>query len=74
MIVVGYCDRLGYLRCVHCVDPEAIAAPDAEGYQSPIGLDSPPHNVELCDTCGRRLCDAFETPKRTRQQYDSRTL
>jgi hypothetical protein len=67
VIVVGYCDHLGYLRCVHCVDVETIAGVDAEGYPSPIGHDAFPHNVEPCDVCGRRLCDAFETPKGTRR-------
>lgn len=49
--VVGYVDRLGYLRCIHCADKTRVGLNEVlEGQR--------PHSLEACDSCGEDLIDA----------------
>lgn len=43
--IIGYVDKLGYLRCMPC----SILLEADPGY--PIWEDSAPHNAEECDNC-----------------------
>ena len=53
---VGYVDRLGYLYCLPCwLEIGRPLKADAEGYPREVHADTAPHNVELCERCGRPL-------------------
>jgi len=45
--VVGFVDRLGYLRCVECASENQQA--------EPVWNDSEPHASETCETCFRAV-------------------
>ena len=56
--IVGFGLPNGSLRCVSCIDnhtPLHTADP------RPIWYDSPPHNVENCDSCHRPLNRDYPT-------------
>lgn len=55
--IVGFVDRLGYLRCRPCTERLDT------GRDHPVYADVGPHNEQPCDTCGRRLIDTVPTDK-----------
>lgn len=52
-IIVGYIDRLGYLRCTSCA--RSMLLTEIATY---VYADSAPHSAELCDRCGKPVMSA----------------
>jgi len=49
VVIVGYVDHLGYLRCVPCF----VAGMPRRGEHRAVRHDETPHNGERCDMCKR---------------------
>lgn len=48
--IIGYCDQLGYLRCLDCISIAPKTKKDFKVYQNNAAFIN-----EYCDICGEKL-------------------